>query len=110
MRSQQWALRGTNGIESLVLEEVEVAEPGDYEIQIKLHAASLNFRDIKVATASHPSTRLRLRLVPGRLPFFPECRLTVELYAGNIYDEGQRRCGTGVRIIVIGTLGSDHVC
>ncbi|KAK5045711.1 hypothetical protein LTR84_009080 [Exophiala bonariae] len=52
MRSQQWILRGTNGVESLFLEEVEIPDPGDYEIQIKLHAASLNFRDLKVARAT----------------------------------------------------------
>jgi NADPH:quinone reductase-like Zn-dependent oxidoreductase len=52
MRSLQWALRGTNGIESLVLEEVEVPDPGNYEIQLRLHAASLNFRDLKVSSVS----------------------------------------------------------
>jgi len=52
MKSQQWVIRGTHGIESLFLEDVNVPDPGDYEIQIKLHAASLNFRDLKVADVS----------------------------------------------------------
>jgi len=46
---------GTSGherIESLVLEEVEVPDPGTYETQIRLHAASLNFRDWNVSSVS----------------------------------------------------------
>jgi acyl transferase domain-containing protein/NAD(P)-dependent dehydrogenase (short-subunit alcohol dehydrogenase family)/acyl carrier protein len=36
----------TGNVESLVLKEIELGEPGDHEIQIKVHASSLNFKDL----------------------------------------------------------------
>lgn len=85
MLSQQWVLRGTNGIESLALEEVEVPDPGAYEIQIKLHAASLNFRDLKVARVSKEPSGCRW--FQFTLPFWGFW-LIRGTFAGNLSLEG----------------------
>lgn len=45
---KQWILKGSQGAKSLQLEEVPTPEPGDYEILVKFHAASLNFRDLMI--------------------------------------------------------------
>lgn len=46
---KQWVLSGTCGIDSLQLQDVPIPDPGDYEVLVKFHAASLNFRDIMIA-------------------------------------------------------------
>lgn len=46
---KQWVLSGTRGTDSLQLQDVPIPEPSDYEVLVKFHAASLNFRDIMIA-------------------------------------------------------------
>lgn len=46
---KQWVIKGSQGVESLHLEDVPVPEPGDSEVLIKFYAASMNFRDLMIA-------------------------------------------------------------
>jgi hypothetical protein len=48
--SQQWIVREQGDIDGLVLEDVNIPKPGDYEVLLKIHAVSLNFRDVMIAT------------------------------------------------------------
>jgi len=42
-----WTIQGFNGFDSLKLnEKAAVPEVSDYEVLVKLHAASLNYRDL----------------------------------------------------------------
>lgn len=44
-----WRVEGLRGVDSLVLHgEVPVPEPGENEVLVKFHAASLNFRDVAI--------------------------------------------------------------
>lgn len=49
---KQWVLHGKNGIDSLTLEETSIPQPGENEVLIKLHAVSLNYRDLMIANVS----------------------------------------------------------
>ena len=56
---KQWVLGGTYGTDSLQLQDVPIPHPSDYEVLVKFHAASLNFRDIMIANVrphSSPNT------------------------------------------------------
>ncbi|CZR62768.1 related to alcohol dehydrogenase [Phialocephala subalpina] len=47
---KQWTLEGQNGIESLVCAQARMPkELGEHEVLVKLHAASLNYRDLAIA-------------------------------------------------------------
>ncbi|PCH01984.1 Polyketide synthase, enoylreductase [Penicillium occitanis (nom. inval.)] len=46
---KQWVLHGRNGIDSLSFEETSIPQPGEHEVLIKLHAVSLNYRDLMIA-------------------------------------------------------------
>lgn len=49
-RSSQWILNGQRGVSSLELQSIQTEGTlGDYGIQVQLHAASLNYRDIALA-------------------------------------------------------------
>ncbi|RAK98451.1 zinc-dependent alcohol dehydrogenase family protein [Aspergillus ibericus CBS 121593] len=61
---KQWIVQGTNGAESLHLREVPMPVPGDYEVLVKFHAASLNYRDIMITTGTYLWTA-RDGIVPG---------------------------------------------
>ena len=44
-----WKVEGVRGVDSLVLhEDIPVPEPGEHEVLVKFHAASLNFRDLAI--------------------------------------------------------------
>jgi NADPH:quinone reductase-like Zn-dependent oxidoreductase len=46
----QWTLDSQNGIESLVSRQAQMPrEVGEHEILVKIHAASLNYRDLAIA-------------------------------------------------------------
>lgn len=63
--TKRWTIEGTDGFESLKLNEhAEIPKLGDNDILVKMHAASLNYRDLamaKVSTAaSYPLPNLNL--------------------------------------------------
>ncbi|PWY75312.1 GroES-like protein [Aspergillus sclerotioniger CBS 115572] len=73
---KQWYVQGTNGAESLHLREVPIPVPGDYEVLVKFHAASLNYRDIMITTGTYVWS-VRDGIVPGYLhPPLPTNPLT----------------------------------
>lgn len=49
---KQWVLHGKRGIDSLILEETPIPQPGENEVLVKLHAVSLNYRDLMIANVS----------------------------------------------------------
>ncbi|KUJ16218.1 NAD(P)-binding protein [Mollisia scopiformis] len=52
---KQWTVEGLNGLESLKLNmEAPVPEPSDYEVLVKFHAASLNYRDLMITEGVYP--------------------------------------------------------
>ncbi|GKZ34036.1 hypothetical protein AbraIFM66950_004171 [Aspergillus brasiliensis] len=61
---KQWVLDGTDGIDSLQLQEVPIPEPGDYEVLVKFHAASLNFRDIMIVNGQY-YIKTKEGVIPG---------------------------------------------
>ncbi len=52
------------GIENLVLAEVEQPEPGPGEVLVKVHAASINYRDFLIASGLYGGPGMTLPLVP----------------------------------------------
>lgn len=45
--SKAWTVQGKDGFESLTLSlDTPVPQPSDYEVLVKFHAASLNYRDL----------------------------------------------------------------
>ena len=61
---KQWVVHGSEGSQSLQLEEVPIPEPGDYEILVKFHAASLNYRDIMIVNVrNHASSHEYVLLI-----------------------------------------------
>lgn len=57
----QWTLNGQNGIESLVSSQADLpSQLGEHEVLVKIHAVSLNYRDIamiNVLSSSFPSQK-----------------------------------------------------
>jgi NADPH:quinone reductase-like Zn-dependent oxidoreductase len=58
-----YEIRATKGIDSLVLAEREVPKPGPGEVLIRVHAVSLNYRDLLIAQGRY-MRGLKLPLVP----------------------------------------------
>ena len=52
------------GMENLVLAEVEQPQPGPGEVLVRVHAASINYRDFLIASGLYGSPRMTLPLVP----------------------------------------------
>lgn len=46
---KQWVLRDKSGFGNLLLEESPLPEIGDFDVLIKVHAVSLNYRDLMIA-------------------------------------------------------------
>lgn len=62
---KQWTITGTDkGFDGLELTEAKVPQVGDNEVLIKLHAASLNFRDLAIPQGQYPMP-LNLPVVGG---------------------------------------------
>jgi len=57
---KQWVLRDKSGFENLLLEESPLPEIGDFEVLIKVHAVSLNYRDLMIAQVVLHARRLLL--------------------------------------------------
>lgn len=67
---KQWVVRDKGSFDSLKLEEVPIPEVGENDVLLKMHAVSLNYRDLMVATVNvtpttttPESTRLLLSLI-----------------------------------------------
>ncbi|KAI1657804.1 putative alcohol dehydrogenase [Daldinia decipiens] len=52
--AKQWNVVGYDGLESLKYSEQPVPELGDTEVLVRIHGASLNFRDIMVSQGKFP--------------------------------------------------------
>ena len=48
--AKQWVIRKLGSFDGLELETAAVPEVGESEVLVKLHAASLNYRDIMIVT------------------------------------------------------------
>ncbi|EPQ55962.1 NAD P-binding protein [Gloeophyllum trabeum ATCC 11539] len=62
-KAREYRLPNFEGIQSLTLQEVEVPQPGAKEVLVKIHAVSLNYRDIIIANNAYPFP-LKQNLVP----------------------------------------------
>ncbi|TVY23611.1 Zinc-type alcohol dehydrogenase-like protein [Lachnellula hyalina] len=63
--TKAWTVHGANGFDSLKLnEQVPVPEVSDYEVLVKFHAASLNYRDLIIPKGLYPFA-LADDVVPG---------------------------------------------
>ena len=61
---KQWTLQGQNGIESLVSGTADLPTGlGDHDVLVKIHAASLDFRDIVLAKVSTLANETLLTLL-----------------------------------------------
>lgn len=78
MRAWHWDDYGT--VDGLVLHEHPVPEPGPGEVLVRIHASSLNFRDLVVMANAYPTGKLPA----GRIPL-GDC-------AGEVVKNG-RGCG-----------------
>ncbi|KAI1209178.1 NAD(P)-binding protein [Annulohypoxylon truncatum] len=61
---KQWNVTGQNGPDSLQLSEQPVPQLGDSQVLVKLHGASLNFRDLVIAKGAYPWATIP-NVVPG---------------------------------------------
>ncbi len=59
-----YRLPQTAGIDSLTLAETDVPKPGPFQVLVRLRAASLNFRDLAVASGKYMMSKLPADLVP----------------------------------------------
>ncbi|KAI1103591.1 NAD(P)-binding protein [Jackrogersella minutella] len=62
--TKQWNVTGEDGTDSLKFTEQAVPEFGDSQVLVKIHGASLNYRDIVVSEGKFPWDS-RLGVVPG---------------------------------------------
>ncbi|XDG08382.1 hypothetical protein ABKA04_007997 [Annulohypoxylon sp. FPYF3050] len=61
---KQWNVIGKDGIDSLQLSEQPVPQLGDSQVLVKIHGASLNFRDLVVSQGTYPWATIP-NVVPG---------------------------------------------
>jgi len=62
---KSWTIEGTDGFDSLKLnKETPIPEISDYEVLVKLHGASLNYRDLIIPKGKYPFPQAK-RVVPG---------------------------------------------
>lgn len=50
--SQQWIVHDHHDLEGLQLQEIRIPKPGDYEVLLKIHAVSLNYRNVMIAAVT----------------------------------------------------------
>jgi len=61
---KQWVLRDKSGFDNLNLETSPVPKIGDFEVLIKIHAVSLNYRDLMIAQVRiHASSNIYILLL-----------------------------------------------
>lgn len=65
LSSMQWTVAGSDaGFDGLVFEQKPVPDIGDYQVLVKLEAASLNYRDLIIPMGNYPFP-VRFPVVPG---------------------------------------------
>ncbi len=47
--TKQWALRAQGSFDNLKLETAPIPALGEFDVLVKIHAASLNYRDLMIA-------------------------------------------------------------
>jgi len=62
--AKQWNVTGTSGFDDLKFQEAPVPELGDSQVLVKLHAASLNYRDLIIPQGKYPFA-LNDNIIPG---------------------------------------------
>lgn len=63
--NKQWTVNGTEGFDALKFDEsAAVPEVGDKDVLVKVHAASLNYRDLVIPKGKYPFP-MNLPVVPG---------------------------------------------
>jgi len=63
--TKAWTVEGVNGFDSLKFhKEAPLPEPSDYEVLVKFHAASLNYRDLAITKGQYPFPQ-KDGVVPG---------------------------------------------
>ncbi|KAI1766630.1 zinc-binding dehydrogenase [Hypoxylon sp. FL1150] len=62
--AHQWNVAGEDGIDTLKYSEQPVPDLGDNEVLVKLHGASINYRDIVIARGQYP-WKSKPGVVPG---------------------------------------------
>ncbi|KZT21809.1 NAD(P)-binding protein [Neolentinus lepideus HHB14362 ss-1] len=63
-KTRAYRLPKNEGIRSLVLEEEPVPKPKDNEVLVKVHAVSLNYRDLLIASGTY-SVRVKPNVIPA---------------------------------------------
>lgn len=63
-RAERYCLSNSMALETLSLEAFSVPQPGRGQVLVKMHAASLNFRDLLITGGAYPLAALPDRLVP----------------------------------------------
>lgn len=62
-QNKAWVISGTDkGFDGLEFRDTEVPQPGENEVLVRLHAASLNYRDLII-----PKVSRRKKADPGLL-------------------------------------------
>jgi NADPH:quinone reductase-like Zn-dependent oxidoreductase len=62
--TKQWTVTGTNGFDALKLSEEATPQVGDSQVLVKLHAASLNYRDLVIPKGMYPFAVID-NVIPG---------------------------------------------
>lgn len=63
--TRAWTVQGQNGFDSLKFnEQAQVPEVGDRDVLVKIHAASLNYRDLIIPKGKYPFP-MKDNIVPG---------------------------------------------
>ncbi|GJE89034.1 NAD(P)-dependent alcohol dehydrogenase [Phanerochaete sordida] len=56
-KAREYFLPQLDGIHNLTIREVDVPQPGPTEVLVKVHAVSLNFRDLIIAQGTYPGPK-----------------------------------------------------
>ena len=71
-RTKAWTIEGHDGFDSLTFnKEAPLSEVSDYEVLVKFHAASLNYRDLIITKGKFNCCSFRPRISCQLLPLKP---------------------------------------
>jgi NADPH:quinone reductase-like Zn-dependent oxidoreductase len=98
---QLYRLPQHTGFDDLTLMEADVPKPGSGQVLVRMHAASLNFRDLSVATGKY----MMSKLPPNLVPLSDGAGEVIEIGSGvDRVKPGDRVAG----IFMQGWLGGEH--